>query len=593
MSQRGTATPLFEDAHTDARMRALIPRFAKLAVLLTLVTAPLVAPTGLRLLSMLSNCLLALIITIAFERTGYLSRASHGAIHALLLVFVVQIALGGALAGSPLAYGLMHVLPVIFSSIFFTGARRYATAVFAGAVELGVGWATGNVPAEISVTRTLVFLLVAAFGAHVSATLRDALRANQALHSVLEVASGDPLAPELAEIGLAAALAVVGWDAGAVALESDGRLDLVALRGFAPEVEEFYRRNPIRVGDGSMTAQVFETGVAHNTVDLREFLGAQHPLVHDGVQSNAGVAIRYHGAAIGVLLVDHRTRRLPNDREIEQLSKVAEQLGLAIGNAQAHRREAAVAAELRELGRRKDEFLATISHELRTPATTINLAARTLSHLGPRLTEPQRDDAHETLVRRSTELCELVDSLLEQAVADAGKLQLTVGWLDWSCALPRWAADVAERTGREISVDVPAQPVTGMVDAVKIERVVANLLGNAVKFSGDETVVRCRLAATDEVVTVEVEDEGVGIASQHLDHVFDRFFQCDSSATRVRGGFGIGLSLVRHFVAAHGGDVFVRSQPGVGSVFTIRVPRHARVLDPVRAFDPAEAAGRP
>jgi signal transduction histidine kinase len=593
MSPRGTATPLFEDAYTDARMRGLIPHFAKLAVLLTLVTAPLVAPSGLRLLAMMANCLVALVLTIAFHRSGYLGRASHGAIQALLLVFVVQIALGGALAGSVLAYGLLQVLPVIFSSIFFTGTRRYATAVVAGAVELGVGQANGTVTLEVGATRTLVYLLVAAFGAHVAATLRDALRANQALHSVLEVASGDPLAPELAEIGLAAALDVVGWDAGAVALESDGRLDLVALRGFAPAVEEFYRRNPIRVGDGSMTAQVFATGLPHNTVDLAAFLGGEHPLVQDGVESNAGVPIRYHGAAIGVLLVDHRTRRLPNDREIEQLSQVAEQLGLAIGNAQAHRREAAVAAELRELGRRKDEFLATISHELRTPATTINLAARTLSHLGGRLSDTQRDDAHETLVRRSAQLCELVDSLLEQAVADAGELQLTIGWLDWSTALPRWAADVADGTGRQIVVDVPAEPVTGMVDATKMERVVANLVGNALKFSAADTVVHCRLSASADVVTVEVEDAGVGIASVHLDHVFDRFFQCDSSATRVRGGFGIGLSLVRHFVAAHGGEVFVRSTPGVGSVFTIRVPRHARVLDPVRAPDPAESIAGP
>lgn len=577
---RATTTPVFEDPHTDARIRSLIPHFAKLACVLVAVTAPFVAPTGMRVLGLLANCALALLIAIAFERTGYLRIAPHGAIQALLLLYVTQIAVSGAFAGSPLIYGLMQVLPVIFSAIFFTGARRYATAVAAGAFELGVGLAMDTLTVEVSLARTLILLLVASFGAHVATTLRDALRANQALHSVLEVASGDPLAPELAQIGLDAALAVVGWDAGAVALENAGALELVALRGFAPPVAEHYRRHPMRVGDGSMTARVFATCAPDNTADLPQYLGADHPIVLDGFVSNAAVPINYHGAAIGVLLVDHRTRRRPNERELDQLRQVAEQLGLAIGNSQAHRREADVVAELRELGRRKDEFLAMISHELRTPATTINLAARTLGHLGDRLSDDQRDDAHETLVRRSTQLCELVDSLLEQAVADAGRLQLTVALVDWSGAVARWSNDVADRTHRRIDVEVPAEPVMGFADAGKMERVVVNLLDNAVKFSAGDTVVRCRVAQADGAVSIEIADEGSGIAPEHLPHVFDRFFQCDSSATRARGGFGIGLSLVRHFVRAHGGDVGVRSTPGIGSVFTVTMPLHAPVPRP-------------
>jgi signal transduction histidine kinase len=271
--------------------------------------------------------------------------------------------------------------------------------------------------------------------------------------------------------------------------------------------------------------------------------------------------------------MDNRTPRRPDEREWDRLRQVAEQLGLALGNLRAHQREAEVSNELRELNRRKDAFIATVSHELRTPATTIALAARTLRDADGRLEPADRAYAHDLLVRRSDDLNGMIESLLDEAMAESDAIRLQLATVDWASHLTRWVSTARDQSHRDVLLVLPDHPVMTTGDAAKLERVVANLLSNAAKFSPAGSAIACRLTDHGDAVELEVSDQGRGIDAAQHERIFERFYQADAQSTRDVGGFGIGLSLVRRFVEAHGGTVTVRSTPGAGATFTVRLPR--------------------
>jgi signal transduction histidine kinase len=563
----------FDDRHTDAKMRGLIPRFARLGSYLTLLTAPLLAHGG-RLAWLLANASLALLVTVVTERLRLLDRATDLQLQTLLVLYGLLIANGTGLAGGRNApYVLMQALPVLFAAVFFHGRSRYVIAVLLAAGHAGVVRLYGSESFGYAVAVLALCLIVAHFGAQLSDVLREALAANRALHSVLEESHDAAGSDRLPEIGLAAAVSVVGWDSGAVVVRDGDLLPVAAMYGVSPGVHESYLTNPMHLGSAGLSPQVVATGEPLYVGDVAGMLGADHPLVRDGIVCMAGVPIPYHGEIIGVLIVDNRTPRVPDDREWDRLKQVAEQLGLALGNMGAYRREAQVSEDLRELNRRKDAFLATVSHELRTPATTITLAARTLRDADARIEPEDRAYAYELLVRRSEELSGLIESLLDEALGESDGLRLQLASLDWCADLDRWVATARKQTGREIVLTLPAEPCTTMADPAKAERIVANLLSNAAKFSPAGTPIRCALSVDDETLTITVSDEGPGVPAGQQDRIFDRFYQVEAAATRERGGFGIGLSLVRRFAEAHGGTVSVESAAGSGATFVVRLPR--------------------
>jgi signal transduction histidine kinase len=563
----------FDDRHTDARMRGLISRFARLGSYLTLLTAPLLAH-GTRLVWLVANALTAFVVTVVIERWRLLDRATDLQFQALLLMYGVLIANGTGLAGGRSApYVLMQALPVLFAAVFFPGRSRYWIAVGLAAEHAAVVRAYGPESVGYGVVVLALCLIVAHFGAQVSDVLREALAANRALHSVLEVTNAAPDTTQLPEIGLAAAVSVVGWDAGAVLVRDGDHLRVAATYGLPDSVREWYETEPIRVDGAAMSAAITRTGEPGYVPDVASFLGPDSALATAGVVCMTGVPIPYHGEIVGVLVVDNFTPRTPDEREQDRLRQVAEQLGLALGNMRAYRREAQVSDDLRELNRRKDAFLATVSHELRTPATTITLAARTLRDANGRLDADDRAYAHDLLVRRSEQLSGLIESLLDEALADSEQPRLQLTSIDWCADLERWVATARRDTGRAITLVLPDHPVTTTADPTKAERIVMNLLSNAAKFSPPGTPIRCAFEAADNAVVLSVTDAGIGVETAERDRIFERFYQVESAATRERGGFGIGLSLVRRFAEAHGGSVTVESVPGEGSTFTVRLPR--------------------
>ena len=231
-------------------------------------------------------------------------------------------------------------------------------------------------------------------------------------------------------------------------------------------------------------------------------------------------------------------------------------------------------SEAERANRLKDEFLATISHELRNPLNAIMGWAHML-RLG-KLTQANTERAVETIYRNAKSQAQLVADLLDVSRIISGKLRLDVRTVDLIYIVNAAMDSIrpaAEAKGIRLQtmLDPAAGPISG--DADRLQQIVWNLLSNAVKFTPKGGRIQVKVARIDSHVEVVVSDSGVGISKDFLPFVFDRFRQENASSTRIHGGLGLGLSIVRQLVDLHGGSVSVQSEgEGKGSTFTVTLP---------------------
>jgi|LNFM01.1.fsa_nt_gb signal transduction histidine kinase len=241
--------------------------------------------------------------------------------------------------------------------------------------------------------------------------------------------------------------------------------------------------------------------------------------------------------------------------------------------AEAHAKANAARAAKAEAA--KDQFLATLSHELRTPLATILGWTQLLKSRSPDATTI--DGAMATIDRAARAQLRLIDDILVAARVVAGALRLERRKVDVALAVSRAAEAVrATAESKDVRLQMALEDdcfVDG--DPGKLEHVAFHLLGNAIKFSARGGSVRV-LVGRDrarQTATISVSDDGVGIVAELLPRVFDRFTQGESGLTRAHGGLGLGLSLARHLVEAHGGSIDVESEgPGRGTTVLIRMP---------------------
>lgn len=222
----------------------------------------------------------------------------------------------------------------------------------------------------------------------------------------------------------------------------------------------------------------------------------------------------------------------------------------------------------------KDEFLATLSHELRTPMTTILGWARMLE--AGDLDEETTRQAVEVIRRSSQVQAQLIDDLLDVSRIMVGKLRLSQQELDLrevvSDAVENFSQG-AEAKGVQLVVDVPDEEVPVFGDAARLQQVVWNLVSNAMKFTPAGGRISVELERETESVVIRVSDTGAGIEPEFFPYVFERFRQADATSTRAHGGLGLGLSIVRTIVELHGGRISVHSEGAdSGSTFTVVLP---------------------
>ena len=292
---------------------------------------------------------------------------------------------------------------------------------------------------------------------------------------------------------------------------------------------------------------------------------------------------------LGAVGVYSRERRPPTLEERELVELISNIAAIAI------ERQQAVDIALEE-GRRKDEFLAMLAHELRNPLAPIHTAAQLLAFTDRDSTIPSR--VRLVIERQVQNMTRLIDDLLDVSRITRGMVELHKTPIDIAQLMARaveTAAPHLQKRGHRLTVSMPGGPMLVNADSTRLEQVIVNLLGNAAKFTGPGGDIAIAVAAEgNDALTIRVTDNGRGIAPALLPRVFDMFTQGSLALDRTDGGLGIGLTVAHRLVAMHGGTIGVRSDgPGCGSEFTVTLPRTAgAAANDSPAHPPRELAPR-
>jgi two-component system, chemotaxis family, CheB/CheR fusion protein len=341
--------------------------------------------------------------------------------------------------------------------------------------------------------------------------------------------------------------------------------------GLSPDDAE--RKSVFDVGQGMLDDPVVRGALAQALSNHARFSGIELkrelPGVGRKIMSLTGRPMLWDGGAPMILLaVDDITgvRALEAER-----AELLESETLARRDAQ-------------QANRTKDLFLATLSHELRTPLSTLLMQSQILKRMAAG--DQRLEKASGAIERAATAQAKLVEDLLDVSRILSGKLLLDLHVVDL-VDIVRAAVEVARPSAqaKSLELDVTIDAAVGAIrgDAARLQQVVANLLTNAIKFTPAGGRVTLRLAQADGRARITVADTGMGIHPDVVPQVFARFVQADNTVTRVHGGLGLGLAIVRHLVELHGGEVHAESPgEGKGSTFRVTLPLGDVAALPVR-----------
>jgi signal transduction histidine kinase len=261
-------------------------------------------------------------------------------------------------------------------------------------------------------------------------------------------------------------------------------------------------------------------------------------------------------------------------QDVDMLMTLAAQAAAAIENARLVGALQRAYERLGELDKLKSDFISIASHELRTPLHLILLYAEMLRE---DLGEGAREQV-DPVLRAATRLKQLIETMLNLRYLETGQMELAPTRFDLRAEVQAACRDykaLADTKGLVISTDVPDEQVSIYADKEKVRVVLDNLVSNAVQFTPAGGQVRVKIGRRGQDIEMSVIDTGIGIPSQDLDRIFERFYQVDDHMTRKQGGMGLGLSIVKELAELHGGRVWVESVPGRGSRFVVVLPPRA------------------
>lgn len=238
-------------------------------------------------------------------------------------------------------------------------------------------------------------------------------------------------------------------------------------------------------------------------------------------------------------------------------------------------REAEAVRRLKELDRAKDDFVATVSHELRTPITSILGYVEILLDTGSTELDPAHVEMLRVIQRNSDRLRALAEDLLTLSSFESGEFTLNVAEVDLHAVVEHVQEAlrplIADRR-LETTFDVPRREVIVPGDSAHLERLLFNLLSNALKFTEDGGSVRCSLRLSGDEAVLEVSDTGIGIPLEEQEQLFTRFFRSSTAQALAIPGTGMGLAIVASIVHRHGGTVGLASTEGQGTTVSVRLP---------------------
>jgi len=376
-------------------------------------------------------------------------------------------------------------------------------------------------------------------------------------------------------------------------LRSGDSFQVAAREGLEQEVVDAWKGLGLR---DSLSGMVLEQGRAVASLDMQHEPRLLFPemIRRLGYRSFLGVPLRRGSETLGTLevLTKHVRRFGPEDQALMQA--FADQAAVALENArlfeEARTHLASVIEanrQLEELDRMRRQYLRNVSHEFRTPLTVIKGYAEFLIGSPPAAGRAVTD-VMKVIVESCDRVIDMVDTLIdvsriEQENAGHALELSALDLKEVTAAAVESLRPAAERKGIALELEVAGDSLSCNGDRGLLQQAVRRLVDNAVKYSAPGGRVVLRARGEGGAIALEVEDFGIGIAAEHVPRIFEKFYMVDGSVSRSTGGTGVGLYLVREIVRLHEGTVEVRSRPGQGTLFSVRLPRGAS--------EPAAASG--
>jgi signal transduction histidine kinase len=381
---------------------------------------------------------------------------------------------------------------------------------------------------------------------------------------------------------LSSARALFDAQEGSVMLLSEpGQLEVVAAQGPSADVVMHGRVKLAQGISGRVAAR--NQAVLLQGSDLpAPFTGEGHP--ERGINSAMSAPLERRDQLLGVLnLSETKGDRTYTDLDLQVLAVLTAHAAIAIGNAHLFEGEKQTVARLEELDRLKSDFVATVSHELKTPLTAIIGAAKTVSRKGATMQPEQHAEFMGMIERQGSRLLRLVEDVLTTARIESGQRRLRRELVNMRTAIEPIIDELyLIGVGQDRQIELRCDPVDPAVwgDLSAVQQIAGNLLENALKYGGETSPVVISLREAPGESVIEVADKGPGLSRDEIDTIFERFQQIESGAgDRKVGGVGLGLFIVKSLVDAHRGKIEVESAKGQGTTFRVTFPNRSSGRD--------------
>jgi signal transduction histidine kinase/DNA-binding response OmpR family regulator/HAMP domain-containing protein len=340
------------------------------------------------------------------------------------------------------------------------------------------------------------------------------------------------------------------------------------------------RRHRLRVGQVGIVGYVTGSGEPRIATDVGEdAVFFNNPDLPE-TRSEMALPLKLGGMIIGALDVQSKESNAFTEADVNLFTTLADQISVAIENANAYELSQQTVEEMKELDRVKSQFLANMSHELRTPLNSVIGFSRViLKGIDGPINDTQEQDIT-AIYNSGLHLLSMINEILDLSKIEAGKMELQIDEVEIGNVV-KSAVNTASGLikGKPVQLVTQVEPDLPIIkgDEMRLNQILTNLLGNAVKFTEKGSItIKADLNHTEdnsEEILITVEDTGIGIAPEDQGKLFQRFSQVDDSPTRRTGGTGLGLSIARSLVELHGGRIgLLRSETNLGSTFFFTIP---------------------
>jgi signal transduction histidine kinase len=410
--------------------------------------------------------------------------------------------------------------------------------------------------------------------------LRESLQQQTATADVLKVISRSTFDLQTVLDALVqSAVRLCEADIAAIARLKGEAYQHAASYGFPPDLHDFMSRIQFDPGRGTIVGR---TALGRNVVHVSDVLDEPEYILGDaikrlGARTMLGVPLLREGIPIGVIVLIRRIVRRFTDRQIELATTFADQAVIAIENVRLFDEIREKSHQLELASEHKSQFLASMSHELRTPLNAIIGLTEMMVTNAARFGTEKALEPLRRVNAAGTHLLSLINEVLDLSKIEAGKLELNPEPVNLARLIDEvigTAGQLAEKNQNRLVVEAQENLGALNADSMRLKQILLNLLSNACKFTKEgEVALRVRKVADGrDWVELAVADTGIGLTAEQQAKLFQEFTQADSLTARRYGGTGLGLALSRKLARMMGGDVTVASEPGKGSVFTVRLP---------------------